>query len=109
MEGMNTSSVECLNILYEITHPQTKKDTKDYFKIKYCTIPYVEKYIDLLIWYDVPPRTIGSCLYCIEYNMNELLIQALVGGHIAEEIAELRKNTPYKYGKHALKYKEVMM
>lgn len=82
---------------------QTKKDTKDYFKIKYHTIPYVEKYIDLLIKYNIPPRKIDRCLDFIEHNRNELFTEALVGVHIAEKIAELRKETPYEYGKHAIK------
>ena len=82
---------------------QMKKDTKDYFKNKYSTIPYVEKYIDLLIKYDMPPHKIDRCLYFIKYDMNELFIQALLGEHIADKIAELRKETPYEYGKHATK------
>ena len=80
-----------------------QQDTKDYFKIKYHTIPYVEKYIDLLIKYNMPPRKIDRCLDFIEHNMNELFTEALVGVHIAEKIAELRKETPYEYGKHAMK------
>lgn len=127
MEEMNMASTECFNTLYEMSHQQkrilvlgtsgtgklttvqrfieqqTKKDTKDYFKNKYNTIPYVEKYIDLLIKYDMPSHKIDRCLYFIKYDMNELFIRALLGGHIADEIAELKKETPYEYGKHAIK------
>lgn len=127
MDEINITSTDCMNTLYEITHPQKKilvfgrsgiggasiiqdfieqqmkKDTKDYFKNKYHTIPYVEKYIDLLIKYDMPSHKIDRCLYFIKYDMNELFIQALLGGHIADEIAELKKETPYEYGKHAIK------
>lgn len=77
--------------------------TKNYFKNKYNTISHVEKYIDLLIKYNMPQHKIDTCLRLIEYDVDILFLQALLGKHIADEIAELRKETPYKYGKHAIK------
>ena len=98
-----TSGIGGTATVQRFIEQQTKKDTKDYFKNKYNTIPYVEKYIDLLIKYNMPPHKIDRCLHFIKYDMNELFTKALVGGHITDKIAELRKETPYKYGKHAMK------
>ena len=98
-----TSGIGRLTTVQRFIEQQTKKDTKDYFKNKYHTIPYVEKYIDLLIKYDMPSHKIDRCLYFIKYDMNELFIQALLGEYIADKIKELKKETPYKYGKHSMK------
>ena len=103
-----TAGIGGTSIAQEFIEQQIKKDTKDYFKNKYNTIPYIEKYIDLLIKYNMSPHKIDRCLYFIKHDMNELFTKALVGGHIAEEIARLRKETPYEYGKHAMKGGEII-
>lgn len=122
---MNTISIENLNALYEITHPQKnilvfgkagigratvvqsfidqRNKEKDYFKNKYHFIKYVEKYIDLLIDYDISNEKIDMCLYLIAYDMDTIFIKALLGERIRNKIIELKKETPYKYSKHALK------
>lgn len=123
MDEMNIISTENLNTLYEITHPQKnilvfgkagigkltvvqnfidqRNEKKDYFKNKYHFIKYVEKYIDLLIDYDIPAEKIDMCLYLIAYDVDTIFIKALLGEHIRNKIIELKKETPYKYGKHA--------
>ena len=98
-----TSGIGRLTTVQRFIEQQTKKDTKDYFKNKYSTIPYVEKYIDLLIKYNIKPHKIDSCLRIIGYGADAIFIQALLGEYIADKIAELRKETPYEYGKHAIK------
>ena len=95
MDEMDIISTECLNALYEITHPQKnilvfgkagigkptvvqnfieqRNEKKDYFKHKYHFIKY------------------------------PIFIQALLGEHICNKLIELKKETPYEYGKHAIK------
>lgn len=125
MDEMDIISTECLNALYEITHPQKnilvfgkagigkptvvqnfidqRNEQKDYFKNKYHFIKYVEKYIDLLIDYNIPSKKIDKCLYLIAYDVDPIFIQVLLGEHICNKIIELKKETPYEYGKHAIK------
>lgn len=124
MDEMNIISIESLNNLYKITHQENtlifgkagigkltvvqnfidqRNEKRDYFKHKYHFIKYVDKYIDLLIDYDMPSEKIDKCLYLIAYEVDTILIQALLGEHICNKIIELKKETPYKYGKHSLK------
>lgn len=83
-------------------------DIKQYFKLKWDGIPYVEKYIDLLVDANIPVLEINACLECIAFSQDRLFLILILGADLAYELCNLENETPYKYGKHSYERGEII-
>lgn len=107
MGELNIAPVECLNILYEITHPQ-KIETpyekgehsyrqcvydgeKVYLEIKYRHLPYAKIIIKYLSQLHMPHRRIDKCLEVLDLNLNHIFMESYVGVETANEIYKIIK------------------
>lgn len=105
MDELNIAPGECLNILYEITHPT--KDTpyekgkhsyghiidgeKMYLEIKYKHLPYAKIIIKYLSQLHMPHKKIDNCLRALDLNLNRIFMESYVGIETANEIYKIIK------------------
>lgn len=104
MGELNIAPVECLNILYEISHPQkTEKPyekgkhsykyiidgEKRYFEIKYRHLPYAKIIVKYLSQLHMPHRRIDACLEALDLNLDHMFMESYVGVETANEIYKI--------------------
>lgn len=109
---------ECMNALYEISHPQ-KKDTPYergkhsyttidgenlYLILKYRNLPYAKAVIEKLSSEHMPHRKIDRCLYVLENNFNVIFLQAYIGTDLTTEIYKIKSCFDIIYGKVGIEH-----